>query len=600
MSIGPRKASALLSAAAVLFFIAAMALVVIAFDYALATPGSAGYIERAAFDEDRWLRVALLCVTMSIVVTGIVLWRISWMAVKRNEAAALQLQQHAEALQQSERRYRTSFEHAVVGLLRVSADGTIEAANPALVRMLGYQSADELVGKHATMLYRDPYDRERVVADLGTQSAMAGVALSWQRRDGEPLTVRVTSRIDRDARGTLLGFDDIVEDVTERVTLGEQLRHAQKMEAVGRLAGGIAHDFNNLLTVIMGNTEILAADPTLSGAGAQCVDQIRSATTSAATVTRQLLMFSRKSVTSPQPVNVNQAVSYVEKMIARLIGEDIRVFANLNPAVGTVFVDSAHLEQALINLAVNARDAMPQGGVLIFETFPVENGRRVRIAVRDSGHGMDDATQQRAFEPFFTTKPSGKGTGLGLSMVYGFVQQAGGTVGISSTVGRGTTIALEFPSSGAAASAVDNLSSTPHRGTGRVLVVEDQDAVRSLVSGVLEKSGFTVFQATNAREARRVLAAEPAVDLVITDVVMPGESGLELAEWLRHSYPKARVTFISGYSDHPAMATVPNESLLRKPFTPNALLAHVRAALSDGGDGKIVEVASPDAMCDTR
>jgi PAS domain S-box-containing protein len=579
MSIGSRKASALLSAAAVLFFLAAAALVVIAFDYALATPGTAGYIERAAFDEDRWLRVALLCVTMSIVVTGIVLWRISWMAVKRNEAAARELQQHADALQQSERRYRDTFEHAVVGLLRVAADGTIEAVNPALVRMLGYESPGELVGQHATILYRDPADRERVVADLGTQSAMAGVALSWRRRDGQALTVRVTSRVDRDARGTLLGFDDIVEDVTERVTLGEQLRHAQKMEAVGRLAGGIAHDFNNLLTVIMGNTEILAADTTLSGAGALCVDQIRKATTSAATVTRQLLMFSRKSVTSPQPVSVNAAVSYVEKMIARLIGEDIRVFANLNPAVGTVFVDPAHLEQALINLAVNARDAMPQGGVLIFETFPVENGRRVRIAVRDSGHGMDEATQQRAFEPFFTTKSLGKGTGLGLSMVYGFVQQAGGTVSISSTVGRGTTIALEFPSAGAAASAVDNLSSASHRGTGRVLVVEDQEAVRTLVSGVLEKSGFTVFQATNAREARRVLAAEPAVALVITDVVMPGESGLELAEWLREAYPNARVTFISGYSDHPAMATVPGENLLRKPFTPNALLAHVHAVL---------------------
>jgi PAS domain S-box-containing protein len=587
MSIGTRKASALTGAAA-LFFIAAIALVVIALDYALATPGTAGYIERAAFDGDRWLRVALLCVTMSIVVTGIVLWRISWIAVKRSEAAAVQLQQHAEALQQSERRYRASVEHAVVGLLRISADDTIEAANPALVRMLGYGSPDELVGKHAAMLYRDPRDRERLVADVGTRSAMAGVALSWQRRDGQPLTVRVTSRIDRDATGTLLGFDDIVEDVTERVTLGEQLRHAQKMEAVGRLAGGIAHDFNNLLTVIIGNTEILSSDPTLSPAGGQCVDQIRNATTSAAAVTRQLLMFSRKNASSPQPVNVNSAVSYVEKMIARLIGEDIRVFANLNPAAGTVFVDPAHLEQALINLAVNARDAMPHGGVLIFETCMVDNGRRVRIAVRDSGYGMDDATQQRAFEPFFTTKSPGKGTGLGLSMVYGFVQQAAGTVSISSTVGRGTTIALEFPSGGTAASSVDNLSSTSHRGTGRVLVVEDQEAVRSLVSGVLERSGFTVLQATNAREARRVLAAEPAVDLVVSDVVMPGESGLELADWLRKAYPKARVTFISGYSDHPAMATVPRENLLRKPFTPSALLAHVHAVL----EPRVTESAS--------
>ena len=596
MSIGARKASTVLSAAAVLFFIAAMALVIIAFDYALATPGTAGYIERAAFDEDRWLRIALLCVTMCTVVAGIVLWRIGWTAVTRNEATALELQRHAEALQQSERRYRESFEHAVVGLLRVDANGRIDNANPALVRMLGYDSPSELVGKHAAVLYRDPADRERVVATVGLQSAVAGVALSWQRRDGKPLTVRVTSRIDRDVQGNVSGFDDIVEDVTERVALGEQLRHAQKMEAVGRLAGGIAHDFNNLLTVIIGNTELLASDSTLSGAGAQCVDQIRNATTSAATVTRQLLMFSRKSVTSPQPVNVNRAVSYVEKMIARLIGEDIRVFANLSPSVGTVFVDPAHLEQALINLAVNARDAMPHGGVLIFETSSSDDGRGVRIAVRDSGHGMDDTTQQRAFEPFFTTKASGKGTGLGLSMVYGFVQQAGGTVSIASTVGRGTTVTLEFQSTGAVSTEVDDSSSATPGGTERVLVVEDQDAVRALVSGVLEKRGFSVFQATNARDARRVLASEPAIDLVITDVVMPGESGLELADWLRDAYPKARVTFISGYSDHPAMATVPREKLLRKPFTPNGLLAHVRNALSNGSPAAAtVEVSAPTA-----
>jgi two-component system cell cycle sensor histidine kinase/response regulator CckA len=367
--------------------------------------------------------------------------------------------------------------------------------------------------------------------------------------------------------------------VTEKVALGEQLRHAQKMEAVGRLAGGIAHDFNNLLTVIMGNAELLGADATLSTTAAQCVDQIRSATTSAASVTRQLLLFSRKGTSSPQVVNVNRAVSYVEKMIARLIGEDIRVFSNLNPAAGTVLVDPAHLEQALINLAVNARDAMPQGGVLIFETAPSDQGRSVRIGVRDSGLGMDELTQQRAFEPFFTTKSSGKGTGLGLSMVYGFVQQAGGRVTISSTQGRGTMVSLEFPCATTAIASTEEATSAGQTGAERVLVVEDQDSVRMLISGVLQKRGFTVFQATNAREARRVLAAEPSVHLVITDVVMPGESGLELAEWLRAAYPEVRVTFMSGYSDHPAMSTVPSGNLLRKPFTPIGLLAHVRSVL---------------------
>ena len=579
MHTGTRKASTLLSAAAIVFFVAALALVMVAFDYALATPGSAGVLVSATTNDSHWMRVALFGVTMCIVVTGTVLWWIGWIAADRSEADRAELERQAEALRQSEQRYRDGFEHAVVGMLRVTVGGVIQAVNPALVRMLGYDSPADLVGKNATMLYRNPEDRERVVADIAQQAAMAGVALSWQRRDGKPLIVRVTSRIDRDRDGTLLGFDDIVEDVTERVALGEQLRHAQKMEAVGRLAGGIAHDFNNLLTVIMGNAELLGADTTLSTTAAQCVDQIRNATTSAASVTRQLLLFSRKGGSSPQPVNINRAVSYVEKMIARLIGEDIRVFSNLNPAAGTVLVDPAHLEQALINLAVNARDAMPLGGVLIFETTSVDQGRRVRVAVRDSGLGMDEQTQQRAFEPFFTTKPSGKGTGLGLSMVYGLVQQAGGGVTIASTPGRGTTVSMEFPCATTAIAADDEATTVGHTGTERILVVEDQDSVRTLISGVLQKRGFTVFQATNAREARRVLASEPSVHLVITDVVMPGESGLDLAEWLRAAYPDVRVTFMSGYSDHPAMSTVPAENLLRKPFTPSGLLAHIRSVI---------------------
>ena len=337
------------------------------------------------------------------------------------------------------------------------------------------------------------------------------------------------------------------------------------MEAVGRLAGGIAHDFNNLLTVVIGNAELLASDATLSAPSAQCVEQIRGATASAATVTRQLLMFSRKGATSPQAINVNRAVSHVEKMIARLIGEDIRVFSNLNPDAGTIFVDAAHLEQALINLAVNARDAMPQGGVLIFETTSTDNGRRVRIAVRDTGHGMDETTQQRAFEPFFTTKPCGKGTGLGLSMVYGFVQQAGGEVGVSSTVGRGTVVHMEFSCVGLSVASLEDEPTVEYRGTERVLVVEDQDSVRLLVSGVLEKRGFTVFQAPNARDARRVLAAEPGIDLVITDVVMPGESGLELADWLRTTYPRIQVTLMSGTPTIPPPTRSPRRICCKSP-----------------------------------
>ena len=586
-----RQPSVQLFASAVVFFVAALAVVAGTLDYAFTARGTPGLIERIANSSSGVLRLALCGVLFSLITSGIALWSIGWRALKDAERASAGVLQQTDALRESERRHQESFEHAIVGLLRVAADGTIQAANPVLVRMLGYDTAADLVGKSATMLYRDPFDRVRIVQEVGSRSAVSGVALAWQRRDGKALTVRVTSRIDRDSRGTLLGFDDIVEDVTERVALGEQLRHAQKMEAVGRLAGGIAHDFNNLLTVILGNAELLASDATLAPSGQQCVDQIRTATTSAATVTRQLLMFSRKGATSPQTIGVNRTVSYVEKMMARLIGEDIRVFSNLSPAVGAVLVDPAHLEQALINLAVNARDAMPNGGALIFETALTDDGRRVRIAVRDSGHGMDETTQQRAFEPFFTTKMTGKGTGLGLSMVYGFVQQAGGTINIVSTLGRGTTVTLEFPSA-TAAIAADEAAGGEQRGNERLLVIEDQDSVRSLITGVLEKRGFTVFQATDAREARRVLAAEPGIDLIITDVVMPGESGLELADWLRSAYPRVSITFMSGHSDHPGMSTLPGHDLLRKPFTPSGLVAHVRRAL-DQRDAPTRNISPP-------
>ena len=532
----PSKASVQLSAAAALFLVATLASIGFAIYETSVGPVFTRSIEPATEIGG----YALLAATLCILLTGGRLWSIGWSALRRNEEAVLELQRQTDALRLSERRYRASFDHAVVGLLRVAADGTIQTANPALVRMLGY---DERHGarrqERDDALPRCRRARSRSSPMSAIKAPWPASRSRWRRRDGQVLTVRVTSRVDRDAQGRLLAFDDIVEDVTERVALGEQLRHAQKMEAVGRLAGGIAHDFNNLLTVDHRQRRTACQRCRRCRRRArQCVDQIRGATASAATVTRQLLMFSRKGATSPQAINVNRAVSYVEKMIARLIGEDIRVFSNLNPAAGTILVDPAHLEQALINLAVNARDAMPQGGVLIFETTSTDNGRRVRIAVRDTGHGMDETTQQRAFEPFFTTKPCGKGTGLGLSMVYGFVQQAGGEVGVSSTVGRGTVVHMEFPCVGLSVASLEDEPTVEYRGTERVLVVEDQDSVRSLVSGVLEKRGFTVFQAPNARDARRVLAAEPGIDLVITDVVMPGESGLELADWLRTTYPR--------------------------------------------------------------
>jgi two-component system cell cycle sensor histidine kinase/response regulator CckA len=558
--------STVLCIAAVLFLSASGTLVAVAWQYAKDAPG-------------------LVLVIVSILATGALVWYTGWRAVRAGELARGQLEAQARALHQSEARYRSSFDHAVFGILRVALDGTILTANPALARMLGYGTETELVNRNVADLYVYATERDRLQAELRAHKAVSGVQLHWKTRDGRQIFVRVTSRVDRAPDGRPIEFEKVVEDVTERAVLGEQLRQAQKMEAVGRLAGGVAHDFNNLLTVILGNTEILAQERVLSPDGVHCLDEIRNATESAAAVTRQLLVLTRKSAAAPEQVDPNELVTRVERLIARLIGEDIRVNCRLHADAGTVLVDREQLQQALINLAVNARDAMPTGGILTFETSVSPDGRSARLAVGDTGHGMDDLTKQRIFEPFFTTKAPGKGTGLGLSMVYAFVRNSGGTIRVDSAVGEGTTLTMELPRLTVAASATRDDDAAPHvsiQGTECVLVVEDQRAVRSMVGGVLRARGFSVFQAENANAARQVLAKTERVDLVLSDIVMPGESGIELAGWLRATHPHIGVMLMSGYSDHPALHAVPlpnNVPVLQKPFTPTTLLAHLRSTL---------------------
>ncbi len=390
----------------------------------------------------------------------------------------------------------------------------------------------------------------------------------------------------------------ILRDLTERLRLEEQLRQASKMEAVGQLAGGVAHDFNNLLTVITAYSGLLLETVGVTSNIAGELNEIVSAAKRAASLTRQLLAFSRKQLLQPRLLDINVVVTGLESMLGRLIGEDIEIVLELDPTVGRVRADPGQLEQVLVNLAVNARDAMPAGGVLRIETMTirvgpydtpphpsVRPGAFVALEVRDTGIGMDEATQKRVFEPFFTTKDPGRGTGLGLATVYGIVQQSGGHVWAQSRPGHGSAFLLLLPEVADVDSAVEEpLVDTPARGgTETVLVAEDDPAVRELIRGLLMANGYTVLDASNGAEALLVAAAtDGEIDLLVTDVVMPTLGGRALAERLRLARPHIRVLFATGYAGDEVGrrgGLDPNAILLQKPFTAEQLAVAVRRAL---------------------
>jgi PAS domain S-box-containing protein len=392
-------------------------------------------------------------------------------------------------------------------------------------------------------------------------------------------------------------------DLVERRRLEIQLRQSQKMEAIGRLAGGVAHDFNNVLTVILSNSEMLAGQLSPEDPRRQELIEIRDAAQRAATLTRQLLAFSRKQVLKPRVLSLNAVVVTLEKMLRRLIGEDIELVTVLQPDLCPVEADPGQLEQIVMNLAVNARDAMPEGGKLSIETgnaevdevfarnhFPMVPGRYVMLAVCDSGAGMDAETQRHIFEPFFTTKPRGRGTGLGLSMVYGIVKQSGGYIWAYSEPGLGTTFKIYFPrvegTRGDAEAAVAASSSPPGRET--ILLAEDEDSVRRLARRILEEAGYTVLEAREATEALTISEGwDGPIDLLVTDVVMPELNGRELAERLSVLRPGIQILYISGYTDHDVLDGIvgPGNNFLQKPFTPEALASKVREALDVSESG---------------
>jgi PAS domain S-box-containing protein len=492
---------------------------------------------------------------------------------------------HAEAeRRRSESRYRELFESAPVGIYQTTRDGQFLTVNPALARILGYDSAAELQRKNIREVYLDPAERETLIAQYGPHGAAADIEVFWKRRDGTPIRIQLNARAVAD---NPMYFEGFVHDVTERAQLEDQLRQSQKMEAVGRLAGGIAHDFNNILTAITGYSELLLRELTPEDTRREDVQEIRAAADRAATLTRQLLAFSRKQVLQPQALDLNTIIANLERLLARLIGEHIQLSAILDPGVGRINADPGQIEQVVVNLAVNARDAMPQGGQLTIETRAAQlpAGPHVILSVTDTGVGMDAETQAHIFEPFFTTKAPGKGTGLGLATVYGIVKQSGGDIQVTSAPGRGTAFKIQLPCvSPGVQAAVASAEPPPERGTETVLLVEDDPAVRTLSVQVLKRLGYDVLEAAGGAHALELCDRHPAtIHLLLTDVVMPEVGGREVAEEVTRRRPGIKVLYMSGYTDD---AIVHHGVLerglhyLQKPFTPAGLAQKIREVLS--------------------
>jgi two-component system, cell cycle sensor histidine kinase and response regulator CckA len=389
----------------------------------------------------------------------------------------------------------------------------------------------------------------------------------------------------------------ITRDVTERVQLEAQLRNAQQMEAIGRLAGGVAHDFNNILSIIMGHGELLLRAPGFDDKARNGIEQIQRAADRAASLTQQLLAFSRKQVLQPAVLDLNEAVSDVQKMLSRVIGEDIELIASLHPSLMPVKADPGQVEQVLMNLAINARDAMPQGGRLTMETsnlqLSAEQGRDLDIPaghyamlkVTDTGHGMDAATLPHIFEPFFTTKPMGKGTGLGLSTVYGIVKQSGGSIQVESELGRGTVFRVYLPSEHAAVHLKKRAAADARvaGGSETILIAEDEPDLRELTRIFLRDYGYNVIEAASAEQALQIgeVFAGP-IHLLLTDVIMPGMSGRQLAERIHKKYPQTKIIYMTGYTDDMVVqhkVLEPGVNMLQKPFTRLDLASKVRSTL---------------------
>jgi two-component system, cell cycle sensor histidine kinase and response regulator CckA len=517
--------------------------------------------------------------------------------VSQQLAAAIEHKRYEEALRRSEARSRSLILSAAFGICRCTLSGRFLDVNPALITMLGCESVEDLLKLNArTDVFTYPQGLERLIEDYRRTGSLSGVEVQWKRKDGRAIIVRLSgcAAIMTDEPEEVLEL--IAEDITDRRQLEEQLRQAQKMDAVGRLAGGVAHDFNNLLMVINGYTEVLL-EQLEKGEMHSKVQSIQQAADRAATLTRQLLAFSRKQLLELKVVDVNRVIGDMERLLRPLIGENIELVTHLSPDTGHTRADAGQLEQVIMNLVVNAKDAMPEGGKLTVQSSDVtvrqnfrehrfiQPGRYAVISVSDSGLGMDKDTQSRIFEPFFTTKEKGKGTGLGLSTVYGIVKQSNGYVFVQSEVGAGTTFYVYLPR--VEDTAEELTPALPPQseagGCETVLLVEDEESVRELVRLTLVSRGYKVLEAENGECGLQLADSfKEHIDILITDVVMPGIGGRELAKKLLELRPGISVLFLSGYTEDsvitpgaPAGAT----AFLQKPFTLQNLAKKVREVL---------------------
>jgi PAS domain S-box-containing protein len=491
---------------------------------------------------------------------------------------------------ESEARYRDLFENASDLIAVVDLEGRIVNANGAFGTAIGHDR-DGLIGMSFPELVPPSPEGDPVAAGTTTTLYERELVAADESR----IQVEIASRvIEKD--GEPVGFEAICRDTTPRKLLEEQLRQAQRLESVGRLAGGVAHDFNNLLTVISGYTDMLLAGHA-SSEGRE-LSEIASAAERAANLTRQLLAFSRQQVLQPRVLDVNEVVEGIMPMLSRLIGEDVHIIEQLAPSVHPVVADPTQLEQVIVNLVVNARDAMPEGGTLAIETSNVrldesylahhpeaQVGPNVMLAVSDTGTGMDAETLARAFEPFFSTKPIGAGTGLGLATVHGIVKQSGGSIWAYSEPGIGTTFKIYFPMSTEAAAYApeEPHSAAPAVGTETILIAEDEDTLRPLLARMLEEHGYTTIVAGTGREAVDIIQRGDAqVDLLLTDLVMPDMNGRDLADRVQQEQDGVRVLFMSGYAGDTATrngALDIGAAFLEKPFSADDLARKVRETL---------------------
>ncbi len=521
---------------------------------------------------------------------------------RRLQADILERDQISKALEQSAARYRHLFESNKAGVYLSSPEKGFVDCNEAFARMFGYER-QELLKLHPSILYvGGPEERDSRLADLRKAGQFNDYEIAFRHKNGNLVWVIQNAAMVKDEGGKELSEGTVV-DVTERHLLEDRLRQSQKMEAIGRLAGGISHDFNNLLTVVLGYITLLGDHVTDAEAREQ-IDYIAEAARKASALTRQLLAFSRQQVLEPTIINVNALLTNLEKLLRRVIGEDIELVTTTAPKLRNVKADANQLEQVIINLAINARDAMPRGGKLTLETANVDldesyaashagatSGAHVVLAVSDTGRGMPPEVQARIFDPFFTTKELGRGTGLGLSTVYGIVQQSGGHIWVYSEVDHGTTFKIYLPATGEKPGPANReipVTRSTH-GKETVLLVEDDRQVRDLARAVLAQRGYSVL-APDGSSAVASTAEQNAmsIHLLLTDIIMPGINGRDLARQLLERNPEIRVLYMSGYTENVAGehgVLDPGNHFLQKPFTPTSLADKVREVLDGPAKG---------------